>query len=281
MLLIEPLTCRSRSNAPARRDDGMVLVIVMMVAALVLVGLTMVLPSVYQEGQREREEETVFRGMQYGRAVALFHRQFNRYPVSVRELIETNKMRFLRKEYTDPLDPKGKWRFIHANAAGVLIDSKNQPVGGGMGQPANMGSGMGQSSLGTGFGQSSSQGLGMGGGTGQQGSASSGQGVQTTSLQFSAFSLSSSESGGQMQGAFIVGVAPTSHHESIRVLFKKHHYDEWEFLGIDMGLFGIQVGLPGGPGGQQGLGVQTTPQTQGFSLGNSSSSSSGFGTPTN
>jgi len=35
----------------------MVLVIVMMVATLLLIALTAVLPSVYQEGQREREAE--------------------------------------------------------------------------------------------------------------------------------------------------------------------------------------------------------------------------------
>jgi len=260
----------------------MVLVIVMMIATLLLVGLTVVLPGVYQEGQREREEETVFRGMQYGRAVALFHRQFNRYPVSVRELIETNKMRFLRREYRDPLDPKGKWRFIHANASGVLLDSKNQPIGGGLGQQKNLGSGMGQSSLGTSFGQSSGQGLGIGTATGQQGSSSFGQGIQTTSPQFSSFSLSAAGNEGQIQGAFIVGVAPTSRRQSIRVLFKKRHYDEWEFLGIDMGLFGIQVGLPTGGGvtGQQTLGNQTT-QTQGSSFGSTSTSGSGFSTPTN
>ena len=106
----------------------MVLIIVMMVATLLLIALTAALPSVYQEGQREREAELIFRGTQYGRAVALFHKQFNRYPVSTKELLQTNGMRFLRQEYRDPMDPKGKWRFIHVNAAGVLLDSKNQPL---------------------------------------------------------------------------------------------------------------------------------------------------------
>ena len=106
--------------------DGVVLIIVMMVATLLLVALTTVLPSVYQEGQREREEELIFRGTQYGRAVALFHRRFGRFPTSTKELLQTSGMRFLRKEYRDPMDPQGKWRFIHINAAGVLLDSKNQ-----------------------------------------------------------------------------------------------------------------------------------------------------------
>lgn len=133
----------------------MVLIIVMMMATLLLIGLAAVLPSVYQEGQREREEELVFRGYEYGRAVARFHQQFNRYPVSVKELLQTNGIRFLRKEYLDPMDPKGKWRFIHVNAAGVLLDSKNQPLNGNRsnGNPAGLGQ---NSSTSSGFGEARS-----------------------------------------------------------------------------------------------------------------------------
>ena len=255
--LTKPPNCPSpnepAANRPAARgDEGMVLIIVMFMATLMLVALTAVLPSVYQEGQREREEETIFRGTQYGRAVALFHRQFNRYPVNVKELLQTNNMRFLRHEYTDPLDPKGKWRFIHANAAGVLIDSKNQPVGmNGLNQPGNTGSGFGQNSMGSGFGQNSmGSGFGqnsMSSGFGQSQSSSQGQGIQTTSPQFSQMSLSSSNSDNPTMGGFIVGVAPTRHRESIKVWNKHKHYDEWEFIGTDMGIFGIQVGMPNQP----------------------------------
>jgi hypothetical protein len=119
----------------------MVLIIVMMIATMLLIALSAVLPSVYQEGQRERENELVFRGLEYGKAVALFHRQFGRYPTSIKELLQTNGMRFLRKEYPDPMDPKGKWRFIHVNAAGVLLDSKNQPMVTNNPNPAGIGTG--------------------------------------------------------------------------------------------------------------------------------------------
>ena len=111
----------------------------MMVATLLLIGLTATLPSVYQEGRREQEAELIFRGTQYARAVALFHKQLNRYPTSTKELLQTNGIRFLRQEYRDPLDREGKWRFIHVNAAGVLIDSKNQPLAGNCGNPAGIG----------------------------------------------------------------------------------------------------------------------------------------------
>ena len=199
----------------------MVLIIVLMIATLLLVALTVALPSVYQEGQREREAELIFRGTQYARAIALFHRQFNRYPVSIRELMGTNGIRFLRQEYKDPMDPKGKWRFIHANAAGVLIDSKNRPLSP---NSPNANNPAGSTGLITPPAQTS-----LGGQAGQTN-------PQTPSAFFG--------SGNEVQGAYIVGVAATSHRESIRIWRKQQHYDEWEFLGIDLGILGIQVGMP-------------------------------------
>jgi hypothetical protein len=271
----------------------MVLIIVMMMATLLLIGLAAVLPSVYQEGQREREEELVFRGYEYGRAVARFHQQFNRYPVSVKELLQTNGIRFLRKEYLDPMDPKGKWRFIHVNAAGVLLDSKNQPLNGnrsngnpaGLGQNSSTSSGFGGSSFGSSsFGSSSFGSSSFGGSSLSSGSSSMGfQGSSTgtnSAMGFSGQTGSSSSSFGSsndIQGAFIAGVAATSHHESIRVWQKHRHYDEWEFLGIDMGIFGVQVGMGGSSVGPTGMG--STPLGSSFSPGSSQGSSFGS-TPT-
>ncbi len=253
----------------------MVLVIVMMVATLLLIALTAALPSVYQEGQREREAELIFRGTQYARAVALFHRQFNRFPVSTKELMGTNGMRFLRQEYRDPMDPKGKWRFIHVNASGVLIDSKNQPLTTNQSNPAGLGASSSSSSMlggSSSFGGSSSMGL-QGG--------SSGIGINSSAGSSSSFGPTSSFFGGpgQIQGAYIAGVAATSHHESIRVWQKHTHYDEWEFVGLDMGVFGIQVGMPGGSSVPTGLGQPSSPQGSSFSPGSpgSTSSPSSFG----
>jgi type II secretory pathway pseudopilin PulG len=299
------LTCRSRSDAggsgaPTHAivgtggrtlpTNGMVLAVVMIVATLILVALTAVLPSVFQEGQREREKETIFRGYQYARAVALFHKQFNRYPVSVKELAQqTNGMRFLRQEYRDPLDPKGKWRFIHVNAAGVLLDSVNQPLlnpnnpnnsnnPAGIGQGSSSNSTFGGNSA---FGGSNSSGfqlgsssLGLQGGVGGLGTSSpvgdSNQ-IGPTSSFFS--------SDNQIQGAYIAGVAPTSRHESIKIWNKHHRYDEWEFIGIDMGVFGVQVGTGASSFGQQtpSQGIGTSPG----SFGNTNNSPSNFGPSSN
>jgi len=203
-------------NSPRRRSvqaDGTTLIIVMLAATLLLVALTAVLPGVYQEGQREREEELIFRGTEYGKAVALFHRRFGRYPTNTKELIQTNGMRFLRKEYRNPTDPKGEWRFIHVDAAGTLLDSKNQQLAQ---DPNNPNS------------------------AGQEANPNSTNPPSEDSGQTS----SSFGNSNDLIGGFIAGVAPTSHRASIRIWEKHKRYDQWEFLGIDLGIFGIQVGSP-------------------------------------
>ena len=290
----------------------MVLVILLVMVTLLLVALAAALPSVYQEGQRAREEELIFRGSEYGKAIALFHRQFGRYPVNVKELLQTNGMRFLRKEYADPMDPKGKWRFIHVNAAGVLLDSITQPTGMNRNNPNPAGLGAGgntnttasgnSSSFGgfnsSGFGGSSSSSFGgsssfgssssfggsssMGFGNSNSFGSQSSFGNSGMSGSGNSFGPSSSFFGNQsgIQGGFIAGVAATNHHESIKVWNKHHRYDEWEFLGIDMGLFGIQVGMPGSAGAS-GSGQQTGPTGFGQGSFGSSTSSTGFGPGSN
>jgi hypothetical protein len=124
----------------------------MMIVTLLLIALTVAVPDIFTQGRREREEELIFRGNQYARAVGMFHDKFNRYPTTVKELLQTNGIRFLRKEFKDPMTKGGKWRFVHISAAGVLIDSKDQGIAGAnpLGQAA-LGSAAGNSG---GFGQS-------------------------------------------------------------------------------------------------------------------------------
>src|SRR5487761_1746940 len=96
------LNCRSLSRdcrTPPRWQPSLTLspganayafLVVMIMVTVLLISLTAALPSVYQEGQREREEELIFRGEQYARAIYLFHTALGRYPTSVKELLDTN-----------------------------------------------------------------------------------------------------------------------------------------------------------------------------------------------
>jgi len=104
-----------------RRESGYALLVVILLAALVLIALSAVVPQVLTQGQREKEEELVFRGEQYRRAIGVFYKKFGRYPNSVEELLRTNERSFLRREFRDPMTPEGKWRFIRVGPNGEFI----------------------------------------------------------------------------------------------------------------------------------------------------------------
>lgn len=103
------------------RQAGYALLVVLLLAALVLIALSAAAPSVLTQGQREKEEELIFRGEQYRRAIGVFFKKFGRYPNSVEELLRTNDLSFLRREYPDPMTPEGQWRFIRVGPSGEFI----------------------------------------------------------------------------------------------------------------------------------------------------------------
>lgn len=213
-----------------RREEGFVLLILLMLATVMLIALTAALPSVLTQGQREKEEELIFRGNEYARAIAMYRRQFRRFPTDVKELLQTNGIRFLRREYNDPMTRKGKWRFIHADASGTPIDSRTitrpkpaKPLGG---DRTSMFS--------------------------DERERESKESQPPTEAEDG--KEKSSFFGNEMKGAFIIGVASTSNKNSIRVYNNKTRYSDWEFLGIEMGSGGMVPGMGGGgiPGGQSG-----------------------------
>lgn len=63
--------------------------------------LTVAMPVWKQMAQREKEQELIFRGQQYARAIGLFERKYaNTPPPTLDVLIQE---RFLRKKYKDPI----------------------------------------------------------------------------------------------------------------------------------------------------------------------------------
>ena len=113
--------------AGRKNEKGYILLVFVMFSALLVVGLSAIIPQVAFEGQREKEEELLFRGQQYQRAIQLFFRKIGRYPNSLEELEKTNGIRFLRKAYLDPMTMKTDWRLIHIGPGGAFTDAKNPP----------------------------------------------------------------------------------------------------------------------------------------------------------
>ena len=213
---------------PTFKNRGYAFLVLMMIVSILLISLTAALPSIYTAGQREKEKELIFRGNEYARAILFFHRQFGRFPSSVDEILKkTNGYRFLRRAYRDPMSPGGKWRLIHANAAGMLLDSRVMSIAG---RPPNL--------------------------AGQPLSGTTPPQAQPPKEKEGDKSIFTN----QMLGAFIVGVASSSSKNSIGVFNDQTRYDKWEFLAIGP----TAGGLPGGLGaGAAGLGGQTPTQPNG------------------
>lgn len=248
----------SARRAPMKPgEEGYVLVAVIFLLAILVLSLTIAIPRVKASIQRDREIETMHRGLQYARAIKLYHKKFSAYPPNVEALVKTNEIRFLRKRYTDPMTGKDDWRPIKFG------ENKTPMAMGFFGQPLGLGgdaiAGTGPSGGNTGAGGTATGGAGTGTGTGT--------GIGTTGTGLG----SGTGSGQSFGGVGIVGFAPGSTKESILLYKKKNHYNEWEFLysplsdrqGLqsgNTGTIGTPVAAPtGGPsvfgGGTQGTGT--------------------------
>ncbi len=107
----------------AKGQEGYVLLVLLFFSALLVIGLLRALPTMVVQSQREKEEELLFRGQQYQRAIQLFVRRFGRYPNTLEELEETNNIRFLRKPYRDVMTRDGEWRLIRIGPGGTFPDA--------------------------------------------------------------------------------------------------------------------------------------------------------------
>jgi hypothetical protein len=90
-----------------------------------LAGTAVVLEIGATQARRAREEETVWRGNQYVRAIRLYYHKTGRYPQTLDDLTKgLPELHFLRQAYKNPMDPSGgAWRFIYVNQAGQIIGS--------------------------------------------------------------------------------------------------------------------------------------------------------------
>lgn len=87
--------------------------------------MTVAMPVWKQMAQREKEEELVFRGQQYARAIGLFERKYaNTPPPTLDVLVQEH---FLRKKYKDPITNKD---FIPIPAAQAVVSAPGSTQGG-------------------------------------------------------------------------------------------------------------------------------------------------------
>jgi hypothetical protein len=106
-----------------KREKGYALLVVLFMGAVIAITLAMSLPRAAFEAQRDKEDDLIYRGSQYSRAVQLFFRKNRRYPGSMEDLEKFNNIRFLRKKYIDPITKQEEWRIVHMGPAGLFTDS--------------------------------------------------------------------------------------------------------------------------------------------------------------
>ncbi len=100
-------------------DSGYTLVAIvigMVILAILIMGVA---PSVATIMKREREQELLFRGKQYARAIALFQRRYGRFPNELKELYE-NRPRTIRKLWKEPICRCPDWQVIYQNSPDAL-----------------------------------------------------------------------------------------------------------------------------------------------------------------
>jgi hypothetical protein len=254
----------SRRGAAPRVEAGYaILMAVFLVFSLMLI-VTIATPSVLMQGRRQREDEAVWRGKQYVRAIHLYYQKNGRFPASLEDLTKPgpSNIHFLRKAYTDPMNrADGAWRPIYMAPSGQLVGSVRYhtmqemavaqgfkvsgtgSLAGALGQGAAQQTGTQQPAAQTGLGAqpSGAQPPGAQQGGPQQPSSTqpATQGAGGLSALSSSTLSNSASPGtpaplqavdGPVMGALVVGVGSKVKESSIRVYEGGETYFKWEFI---------------------------------------------------
>lgn len=168
--------------------------------SIMAVALSIALPTWSTMAKREREEELIFRGQQYARAITLYQRRFaNAYPANIDILVE---QKFLRKKFKDPMTADGEFQPVFVG----------QPIPGQATAPGQQGQQQGQQ--------------------GPQGSPQAGQrgGVLLGTGRSGGQATFGQQQGRTGGGAGIMGVVSKSEAASMRLYNNRSKYSEWVFV---------------------------------------------------
>ena len=198
-------------------EQGYILLGVLFLVLMVMIALSVALPKVTADIERDREVEMVHRGQQYVRAIKLYYKKFGAYPPNMDALVKTNEIRFLRKRYKDPMTGKDDWHLIHFGENKTpSYGFFGQPLGGVGGSPL---AGVGPGGMGQGpgavtqsnFGNSSGPGGSSFGGSSIGGSSIGGSSIGGSSIgsgsSFGSSSFGSSPGSGSTGGSSIGGTS--------------------------------------------------------------------------
>jgi type II secretory pathway pseudopilin PulG len=252
-------------NRRSRLKDerGYMLAVVMVFTTVLLVSLSGAMIDWQKAMQREREEELIFRGKQFMRAIELWQRKFpGTYPTTTDALLSTNNTRFLRKKWKDPITNSDDWRLIKMNPDGSISGLTIIPSGSPLGPSSFGASGSTRSSREASGGPT----RGLAAGTGAGMSAAR----RPTSLQPGLSQPRAVQSAFNPVLGGIVGVSSKSEKEALKSYNGRTKYNEWEFYYVPRGPQPVQPGQATQiPGGQTPIVPTRTPGPGGFPTGQS------------
>jgi len=238
-----------RRTQPEVKDSeqGFLLLAMVLMVSLVLIALAVAAPVIARDLRRDKEVESMHREQEYVRALRLYYRKFKTYPPSMDALEKSNNVRYLRKQYVDPLTGKADWRIVHVGENQTTVKGFfGEPLGGisstgiggsGLGSASGMSSGVGGTngtpSGTTTIGQTSALAGGFSGATvGTPGTGGTPGTPGTTGIGGTGTGTGSSSSSGFGSGGVgqIMGVGSAKSGDSILTPNQQATYDTWEFL---------------------------------------------------
>jgi len=210
-----------------KNERGYGLAVVVMFTSVLLVTLLEAAVNWQTVTKREREEELIFRGKQYQRALLLWYRHFRKtlgpnvpipYPPTIDALLNTGNHRFLRKKWKDPVNGSKEWRLIQVNLDGSPILTVPPSQSYMFGKESSQ---INQSPYNNDDNRDNSDQdqlkSGSGGLESQQNRTAYGQTLKTQPLTTSPI-------------IGLAGVASTSEKESLKTYNGQSSYNEWEFF---------------------------------------------------
>jgi hypothetical protein len=240
-------TARATGKARAERsaESGYALLMALVMIMALTVGAQVALQNMKTQGRREREEEMIWRGNQWVRAIRIYYHKKGRYPQTAKDLKEgLPGVHFLRlAAYNDPTNADtsdDSWRFIYTNAGGQLIGSVRyanlqqmalMDQNGGKLPAVQAGAlpGVSASSM-----ASSSIGLSTANDPTNSSGAANATSSPTTGANQTANPLAQLKPTGPVDGpvlgGFLTGVAGRANRDSVKVYHGGKKYKDWEFI---------------------------------------------------
>lgn len=104
----------------ANRKQAAFSILTLAVAVTLLnIAVAAALPAWSHLIQHDKEEEVIFRGLQYAEAIRVFQIRFGRFPTNLKELRETEP-RCLRQLWKNPLSDDGRWALVPAGVGAPI-----------------------------------------------------------------------------------------------------------------------------------------------------------------